>query len=68
MAVINFIENRRGIVNKGLEIDTSMFKVTRGFAVGALVIVGLLVPCILSIGRSVGGLFTAIFFAYKNCF
>jgi solute:Na+ symporter, SSS family len=43
MAIINFIQNRRGIVNKGLVIDTSMFKVSKGFAVGALVIVGFLI-------------------------
>ena len=43
MAIINFVENKRGIINKGLEVDTSMFKVTKGFAVGALVIVGLLI-------------------------
>jgi SSS family solute:Na+ symporter len=43
MAVINFVENKRGVVSKGLEIDASMFKVSKGFAVGALVIVGLLI-------------------------
>jgi solute:Na+ symporter, SSS family len=42
MAIINFVENRRGIVTKGLEIDASMFKVSRSFAVGALVICALL--------------------------
>ena len=43
MAVINFVENRRGVVTKGLEVDASMFKVSRSFAVGALIIVGLLI-------------------------
>jgi SSS family solute:Na+ symporter len=43
MAIINFVQNRRGIVNKGLIVDTSMFRVSKGFAVGALVIVGLLI-------------------------
>jgi SSS family solute:Na+ symporter len=43
MAVINFVENRRGVVNKGLEVDASMFRVSKGFAVGALVIVTLLI-------------------------
>jgi SSS family solute:Na+ symporter len=43
MAVINFVENKRGVVAKGLEVDASMFKVSKSFAVGALVIVGLLI-------------------------
>ena len=43
MAIINFVENKRGVVSKGLEVDASMFKVSKGFAVGALVIVGLLI-------------------------
>ena len=43
MAIINFFENRRGIEKKGLEVDASMFRVSRSFAVGALVIVGLLI-------------------------
>jgi SSS family solute:Na+ symporter len=43
MAIINFVENKRGVVNKGLIVDTSMFRVSRGFAVGALIIVGLLI-------------------------
>jgi SSS family solute:Na+ symporter len=42
MAIINFIENRRGIQNKGLYVDPNMFRVSRGFAIGALVICGLL--------------------------
>lgn len=43
MAIINFIENRRGVVTKGLIVDTSMFKVSKGFAVGAIVIVAILI-------------------------
>jgi SSS family solute:Na+ symporter len=43
MAIINFIENRRGVEKKGLEVDASMFRVSRSFAIGALVIVGLLI-------------------------
>jgi SSS family solute:Na+ symporter len=44
MVLISLTENRKGIANpKGLEIDSSMFKTTPGFAVGALIIVGLLV-------------------------
>jgi SSS family solute:Na+ symporter len=42
MAIINFVENRRGVVSKGLEVDTSMFRVSRSFAVGAIVICGIL--------------------------
>jgi len=43
MAIINFVENRRGVVNKGLIVDTSMFKVSKSFAVGAMVIVAILI-------------------------
>jgi len=43
MAVINFVENRRGVQNQGLEVDASMFRVSKSFAIGALVIVGLLI-------------------------
>lgn len=43
MAIINFVDNRRGVEKKGLEIDASMFRVSKSFAIGALVIVGLLI-------------------------
>jgi SSS family solute:Na+ symporter len=43
MAIINFVENKRGVKSKGLEVDASMFKVSKGFAVGALVIGALLI-------------------------
>lgn len=42
MYVISIIENRKGIVPNGLEIDKSMFKVSKGFAIGSLIIVLLL--------------------------
>jgi SSS family solute:Na+ symporter len=43
MYFISLFETKRGVVAKGLEIETSMFKTTKGFAVGALIIVGLIV-------------------------
>ena len=43
MAIINFIQNRRGVVTKGLEVDASMFKTSKSFAIGALIICGLLI-------------------------
>ena len=39
MVVISLYETSRGVVTKGLEIDRSMFKTSRGFAMGALVVV-----------------------------
>jgi len=41
MYIISIYENKRGIVPKGLEIDTSMFKTKTGFAVGALLVLGI---------------------------
>ncbi|MFP5080579.1 sodium/sugar symporter [Pedobacter sp. JCM 36344] len=43
MYVISKLENNKGINPKGLEIDRGMFKTTPGFAVGALIICGILV-------------------------
>ena len=43
MYIISKVEYKHGIENKGLEIDAGMFKITTGFAVGALLIFGLLV-------------------------
>lgn len=43
MAIINFTENKRGVVTKGLQVDASMFRVSKSFAIGALVIFGLLI-------------------------
>lgn len=43
MYLISMYENKKGVVPKGLEIDASMFKVSISFAVGALIIVAMLV-------------------------
>ena len=43
MAIINFVQNKRGVVTKGLEVDASMFKTSKSFAIGALVICALLI-------------------------
>lgn len=43
MWLISMIENARGVVPKGLEIDTKMFKLNTGFAVGALIVIGFIV-------------------------
>ncbi|MGM9476309.1 sodium/sugar symporter [Pedobacter sp. GSP4] len=43
MVIISLFENRNGTNPKGLEIDSKMFKTTTSFAVGALIIIGLLV-------------------------
>ncbi|MDB5132194.1 MAG: sodium solute transporter [Mucilaginibacter sp.] len=43
MLIITKIQNPRGDRAHGLEIDTSMFKTSRSFAVGALIIGGILV-------------------------
>ena len=43
MAIINFFENRRGVENKGLVVDPRMFRVSKSFAIGALVICALLI-------------------------
>ena len=42
MIVISIIENNRGIKTNGLEIDSKMFKMSPSFAVGALIICGVL--------------------------
>jgi len=42
MYVISMIENRKGLRPNGLQVDKKMFRVTPGFAVGALIICGLL--------------------------
>lgn len=38
MVIISLIDNKRGIVPKGLEIDAKMFKVHNGFLVGSLIV------------------------------
>lgn len=43
MYFISIYETKRGIVAKGLEVDSSMFKVSTSFAVGALIIVTMIV-------------------------
>lgn len=43
MVIISLFENKNGVNPKGLEIDAKMFKTTTSFAVGALIIIGLLV-------------------------
>jgi solute:Na+ symporter, SSS family len=43
MYFISIAENKKGITPHGLEIDASMFKTSTGFAVGALIIIGLLI-------------------------
>lgn len=42
MVIISMFENKNNDNPKGLEIDAKMFKTTTGFAVGALIIVGIL--------------------------
>lgn len=42
MILISVIENKRGIKTNGLEIDSKMFKMSPTFAVGALIICGVL--------------------------
>jgi SSS family solute:Na+ symporter len=43
MIIISLIDKREGVVTNGLEIDASMFKTSTAFAVGSLIIIGLLV-------------------------
>lgn len=43
MVIISMVQNKQGNDAKGLEIDVKMFKTTAGFAVGALIVIGLLV-------------------------
>lgn len=43
MYVISKIENNRGVKPNSLEIDATMFKTSTGFAIGSLIIIGLLV-------------------------
>lgn len=41
MYLISMYENKRGVVPKGLEVDATMFKTKTGFAVGAIIILGI---------------------------
>jgi len=43
MYIISMIENSKGLRPTGLEVDTKMFKTTTGFAIGSLIIIGVLV-------------------------
>jgi SSS family solute:Na+ symporter len=43
MYIISMIENSKGLHPNGLEVDTKMFRTTNSFAVGALIITGILV-------------------------
>jgi SSS family solute:Na+ symporter len=43
MIVISLYENSKGVKPKGLEIDSSMFRTSTSFTVGALIIIGLLI-------------------------
>jgi solute:Na+ symporter, SSS family len=42
MFVISIYETRRGVVTKGLEIEKEMFYTSKGFAVGSLILLGLI--------------------------
>lgn len=43
MWIISTIETARGVKTNGLDVDTSMFKTSRSFAIGSLIICGILV-------------------------
>lgn len=43
MIAISLYDHKRGVVVKGLEVDTKMFKINNGFAVGCMIISGILV-------------------------
>lgn len=43
MILISLLDARRGVTAKGLEIDATMFKTNKGFAIGAMLVVGILV-------------------------
>ncbi|WP_295767068.1 sodium/solute symporter [uncultured Mucilaginibacter sp.] len=43
MWIISTIETSRGVKTNGLDVDTSMFKTSKSFAIGSLLIVGILV-------------------------
>lgn len=43
MYVISLIDNKKGVKPNGLEVDATMFRTSTGFAVGSIIIIGLLV-------------------------
>jgi SSS family solute:Na+ symporter len=48
MAVINYFDNKRGVKPNSLIVDTSMFKVSKGFAIGSIII-GILLTVLYSV-------------------
>jgi SSS family solute:Na+ symporter len=42
MVIISLYENKKGVVAKGLEVDSKMFKMSPGFLVGSLIVGGIL--------------------------
>jgi len=42
MYIISRIDNKRKVQSKGLDVDRSMFKVSTSFAIGSLIVVGIL--------------------------
>ncbi len=43
MFLISMYENRNGVIPNGLEVDKSMFRTSASFAVGALIVLGIIV-------------------------
>ncbi|MDQ8006130.1 MAG: sodium/sugar symporter [Pedobacter sp.] len=43
MYIISVLENKRGVVPNGLEVDTKMFRTDSKFAAGALIVIGIIV-------------------------
>jgi SSS family solute:Na+ symporter len=42
MVIISLLDQKRGVKTNGLEVDRSMFKPNTGFAVGAMLVIGIL--------------------------
>jgi SSS family solute:Na+ symporter len=42
MIIISKMDSKRGVKTKGLEVDSSMFKLHPAFAVGVLIVAGIL--------------------------
>lgn len=42
MLIISLLENKRGVKPNGLEVDKSMFRMSPGFTVGVLIVLGIL--------------------------
>ena len=43
MIIISLIDSARGVKTNGLEVDAKMFKTSNSFAVGALIVIGILI-------------------------